>query len=182
MIFIKRMVLVITVCVLLIPCLGYSEVLECPNFTGYVYDYANVISASDEILINAYAEAADSIGAGQVIVVAVNSLCGMTAADYSLELFNSWGIGRANVNDGLLILLAPNERSVRLCTGSGIDMQVTDEDCGTLIEEFALQKLANNEFSAGMVSLTKAACLKLVFERSLLFDDKEMIKAVVSGI
>ena len=176
---IKKIGVFMLLLLFVVPVACSAEVLECPEFSGYVYDYANVIAASDEVLINLYAEAVDNIKAGQVIVVTVDSLSGMTAADYGLELMNTWGIGRANVNDGLLILLAPNERRIQICTGSGIDTQVTDDDCGTLIDEFALQQLANNDFSAGIVSLTKAACLKLVFERNPLFDDKEMLEAVM---
>ena len=176
---IKKIGVFMLLLLFVVPVACSAEVLECPEFSGYVYDYANVISASDEVLINFYAEAVDNIEAGQVIVVTVDSLSGMTAADYSLELFNSWGIGRANVNDGLLILFAPRDGEIYLCTGSGIDTQITDEDCGTLIDEFALQKLIKGDYSAGMVSLTKAACLKLVVERNPLFDDKEMLEAVV---
>lgn len=177
-----RLAQLLVMVVLSIPNLAYSEVLERPKFNGYVYDYANVITASDEIMINAYAETVENIGAGQVVAVTVNSLSGMNSADYGLELFNSWGIGHADINDGLLILLAPNERSIQICTGLGIDTQITDEECGALIDEFALQRLRENEFSTGMLLLAKAACLKLVLERSPMFDDAEMLIEIAMGM
>lgn len=177
---IKRIIQLLVLLLLLVPSIGCADVIARPEFNGYVYDYSNVISASDEMMINAYAATVESMGAGQIIVVTVDSLSGMTAADYGLELFNSWGIGRAEVNDGLLIMLAPNERYVQICTGSGIDNLVTDEECGILIDEFAIPFFSKNEFSKGMLYLTKATCIELALERSTLFDDKEMIKSVIA--
>lgn len=175
----KRIALIIALLLFFFPTIGSAEVLKCPTFTGYVYDYANVLSASDEVLINNYAEVTEDIGVGQVIVVTVNTLSGMTAEEYGLELMNTWGIGRADINDGLLILLAPNERYVQICTGSGIDTQITNDECGELIDKFALSYLGNNEFSEGIRILTKAACIELAFERSTLFDDARIITEIL---
>ena len=174
----RRIVQVIMLLAFFLPRISYADVLERPAFTGYVYDYGDVLTSSDETLMNNYARTTEDIGAGQVIVVTVESLSGMTAAEYGLELMNAWGIGRAGINDGLLILLALNERYVQICTGSDIDTQITDDECGLLIDEFALSYLANNEFSKGVMELTKASCLELVFERSALFDDKRMIEKI----
>ena len=152
-----------------------TRVLEQPKeFSDYVYDYANVISAPDASMINEYAKITELIGAGQVIVVTVKTLSGMTAEDYAFELFNSWGIGSAKDNDGILILFAPNERSIQITTGSGIDTQITNQDCGMLLDNFAIPYLAKNEFSDGLLSLAKATCTELVLDRCILFADPEM--------
>ena len=154
----------------------YAEVLEKPLSFSYVFDYADVISTSDEYLISLYAMTADNAQAAQVIVVTVNSLSGMSAADYATDMINSWGIGRAGVNDGILILLAPNERVIQLETGSGINMQISGERCGQLIDDYAIELLASNRFSEGLVRLTKAVCLEAVLKRAPLFDEPDLIR------
>ena len=174
----RRILVAVLLSLCVIPFVAFAS-SNAPSFSGYVYDYANVISSADELMINVYAKSAEDIGAGQVIVVTVDSLQGMDAADYALQLFNSWGIGRAGINDGLLILFAPNERHIHMATGSGIDTQITNEDCGMLLDRYAVPLLAKNDFSAGLLSLTKATCLKLVFERSALFDDSDMIQDIL---
>ena len=154
----------------------YAEVLEKPSTFSYVFDYADVISTSDEYLISLYAMTAYNAQAAQVVVVTVNSLSGMNASDYATEMINSWGIGRADVNDGILILLAPNERLIQLGTGSGIEMQITGERCGQLIDDYAIELLASNRFSEGLVRLTKAVCLEAVLRRAPLFDEPDLIR------
>ena len=154
----------------------YAEVLEKPLSFSYVFDYADVISTSDEYLISLYAMTADNAQAAQVIVVTVNSLSGMSASDYATEMINSWGIGRAGVNDGILILLAPNERIIQLETGSGINMQLSGERCGQLIDDYAIELLASNRFSEGLVRLAKAVCLEAVLKRAPLFDEPDLIR------
>ena len=174
----RRLLVAVMLSLCVIPFVAFAS-SNAPSFSGYVYDYANVISSADELMINVYAKSAEDIGAGQVIVVTVDSLQGMDAADYASQLFNSWGIGKAGINDGLLILLAPNEKRIQMATGSGIDTQITNEDCGMLLDRYAVPLMAENDFSAGLLSLTKATCLKLIFERSTLFDDSKMIQDIL---
>lgn len=162
----------------LFPYTALASIPERPYFTGYVYDYAQVISASDELLINNYSKTTHNADAGQVIVVTVDSLDNLPIENYALQLFNSWGIGSAEKSDGILILFAPTERQVQLTTGSGIDDQFTGEDCGNLIDMYGIPLMAKNKFSEGIVSLTKSVCIKCCLDRSPLFDDIEMLLTI----
>lgn len=81
----KRVVLLaLTILLLCSNC--YAEVLEKPSTFSYVFDYADVISTSDEYLISLYAMTAYNAQAAQVVVVTVNSLSGMNASDYATEM------------------------------------------------------------------------------------------------
>lgn len=178
----KRMLqLLIAVIVFACPSFASAGVLEKPGFFSYVYDYANVISASDEYLISTYAQSVDALGVAQVITVTVESLSQMDDAEYCTQLMNTWGIGRATQNDGVLLLLAPNERRIRIGTGSGINKQLSNEVCGILIDKYAIPSLSVNEFSSGMVSLVKATCAEVMIERHPIFDDKNMIIELLSN-
>jgi len=60
-------------------------------------------------------------------------------------------------------------------TGSGIDKQITEDEIGYLIDQYAIPAMISGDYSGGMRSLTKAVCLKATLERSPLFDDRDMI-------
>lgn len=178
-----KRVLQVLIAMIVIACPSFAcaGVPEKPDFFSYVYDYANVISASDEYLISTYAQSVDTLGVAQLIAVTVESLTDMDDAEYCTQLMNTWGIGRATTNDGILILLAPNERRIRIGTGSGIDKQLSDDMCGMLLDKYAIPFLAENEFSSGMVSLVKATCAKVMIEKHPIFDDKDMITELLSN-
>ena len=87
----------------------------------YVADYANVLSdltKSDIISANVDMEAQCS--GAQIVVVTVKSLEGMYSDEYAMTLFNSWGVGNAEENNGMLLLVAPSENRAWLTVGIGI--------------------------------------------------------------
>ena len=155
-----------------------AEALPKPDFFGYVYDYANVIDTSDEYLIDKYAEIVDRSETATVIVVTVETLNDMDSEEYASEIFNTWGIGRQPVDDGVLILLAPNERKIQITTGNGIAAKISGDECGRIIDEFSIEKLSVNRFSEGMKELTKAMCIKVMLVNSALFDDMDLVEQV----
>lgn len=171
----KRILSVLLLGILCLSNCALADIVEKPVFSGYVYDYANVISASNEVLINQYCSVADDTNAAQVITLTVNTLSGMDDADYAAQVMNQWGIGSTMQNNGILILLAPNERKIRIATGSGIDNQLTGEDCGYLLDRYAIGYLTKDRFSDGLLSLSKAVCLEMVLKRVPLFDDMELL-------
>ena len=174
----KSYIISIILIALLLPCHVLAEILPKPEFFEYVYDYANVINEADEELIKIYANSVNAMGAGVIVTLTVESLNGMDAQNYGEELFNTWGIGSSETNDGLLILLAPNERRIQMITGLGIEFQMTEDICGEIIDTYAIDKLAANQFSAGMRDIVKATCVKMALMRSQLFDDFQFISSV----
>ena len=170
---------ILLLCILLLfPVTAIAGIPDRPMHQGYVYDYADVLSASDELLMNDYSETVDKLGAGQVVIVTVKTLDGQSSEDYGLELFNSWEIGSQSKNDGILILLAPNERRIQITLGEGIDDFISNEECGSLINMFSVPYLSQNQFSEGICSLTKAVCIRLCLDRIPMFDSIEMIMLI----
>ena len=70
-----------------------------------------------------------------MVVATVASLNGTTVEDFATCLGNRWGIGRKGKNDGILILVAPNERRVRVATGTGIEKLLSDEKAKAVIDQ-----------------------------------------------
>lgn len=178
----KKILIMLLLVMCVLPGNATADIVEKPVFFGYVYDYANVISASNEILMNQYCSVADSTKAAQVITVTVDTLSGMDIADYATEVINQWGIGDTVLNNGIVILLAPNERMIQIATGNGIDNQITGDDCGHLLDKYAIDYLAKNDFSEGLLLLSKAVCLEAVIKSVPLFDDAELLSELLEMI
>ena len=98
-----------------------------PRPEGPVYDGANIIPDVDERLLDARLRAYNESTGRALIVATVPSLGNETIETYAETLFNDeWGIGGAETDQGLLLLVAPTERKVRIETGYGLQPYVTD--------------------------------------------------------
>lgn len=87
------------------------------------------------------------------------------AYDFSLQLFNYWGIGDKDTNTGLLLFLARRSREVQLITGSGLEGIMTDYACGEILDE-ALPYLKNNQYDAGILRIVREVEIRLMEEKN----------------
>ena len=86
---------------------------QFPALTGRVVDNANILSSQTEADLTAKLEKLETSTGRQLVVVTLPSLQGYEIEDYGYQLGRAWKIGRAAENDGTLLIVAPNERSVR---------------------------------------------------------------------
>lgn len=75
---------------------------------------------------------------------------GRDVADFSRDLFNAWGIGRKGYNDGVAILIAPNERKTRIAVGLGLEKTLTDPVCQEIIDKAMLPSFQAGDFERGV--------------------------------
>lgn len=101
------------------------------------------------------------------MVVTVPTLGGQRIEDYGLGLGRHWGVGRAGHDDGILLLVAPNERQVRIEVGYGLERKVPDELAGQIMREHLLPAFRDNRMQDGI--LAGAAAIRDV----LLAGDKQ---------
>ena len=148
-----------------------------PEQFAHVFDYADVISARDEAHIASYCDDLNKMTKAAVVCVTVNSLEGMGIRDFAFELMNSWGIGDAERNDGVLLLLAAGDREIALEVGSGLD-RLLDSDTSDAIFDICIHSFSKGDYSNGMRELALTTCLTLIKKQTLLFDDPEIVRAV----
>ena len=99
---------------------------EFPALTGRVVDNANIIPDAQEAALSAKLEALETQSQRQLVVVTVPSLQGYEISDYGYRLGREWGLGDAERNDGAILLVAPEERKVRIEVGYGLEPYLTD--------------------------------------------------------
>jgi uncharacterized protein len=115
-----------------------------PKLTGRVVDQAHLLTPAQVADITSKSEALEAQSGRQFVVATVNSLEGYPIEDYAYRLGRAWGIGQKDKDDGVLLLVAPNERKVWIATGYGAGAFMTDAMSGIIIRENVLPHFKQN--------------------------------------
>jgi len=127
-----------------------SAALHYPSPTGYVTDAANVLDAPSHQELESRLAAFEKSTSIEIAVATVPSLEGEEIESYAVELFKQWGIGKKGKNNGLLILVAPNEHKTRIEVGYGLEPILPDGLCGQIIRERMIPHFKNNDYAGGL--------------------------------
>jgi uncharacterized protein len=134
---------------LAVPALAFVEKTE----EFYVADYAGVLrQATKEYILSANKELYAETG-GQIVVVTVQYLDGYYSDEYALQLFNDWGVGDAERNNGMLLLLATMEGKAWLTQGAGIANDFTDSYINELLDRYFWKDFDGGDFDAAVNKL-----------------------------
>jgi uncharacterized protein len=132
-----------------------------PPLTGRVVDLANVLSPESEAKLAAESEALEARTGHQFVVATVPDLQGYEIEDYGYQLLRTWGIGRKDKNDGVIFLVAPSERRVRIEVGYGLEPVLTDALSSVILQERVLPRFRDGQMEAGVVSGAEAVMQQL---------------------
>ncbi len=130
--------------------------LTFPPLTGRVVDAAHVLAAGTLAALDAKLAAQEAKATDQLVVATVPSLQGTSIEDYANRLFRTWQIGQAKKNNGVLLLVAPNERKVRIEVGYGLEGILTDAVSATIIRNAIVPAFKSGDMAAGIVKGTDA--------------------------
>lgn len=117
-----------------------------------VYDGANIISDGEEELLNAQLSDYYRTTARTIFVATVPSLDGEEIEPYAQELAERWDIGGAETENGLLFLVAPNERRMRIHTARGLQERMTDIMSGRIIRDVVTPRFKAEDYSGGIAA------------------------------
>jgi uncharacterized protein len=127
-----------------------------PPLTGRVVDDAHVLSPQVQRQLTDKLETLEASTGRQLVVATVPSLQGYPIEDYGYQLGRSWGIGQKGKNDGVILLVAPTERKVRIEVGYGLEPILTDALSSVIIQSQILPKFREGDLSGGVVDGTNA--------------------------
>ena len=123
-----------------------------PKLTGRVVDQAGLLTPAQVVDITSKSEALEQASGRQFVVATVNSLEGRTIEDYGYRLGRAWGIGQEQKDDGVILLVAPNERKVRIETGYGARVFLTDAVSSVIIREAIIPRFKAGDMGDGIVA------------------------------
>jgi uncharacterized protein len=128
--------------------------LHFPPLTGRVVDEANLLSADARARITGWLADFERQSGRQLVVATVKSLQGVPIEDYGYRLGRAWGIGEKDKNTGAILLVAPNERTVRIEVGYGLEGELTDAASRVIIERDILPAFREGKFEQGIMAGT----------------------------
>jgi uncharacterized protein len=121
-----------------------------PALTGRVVDDANLLSQADREQLDADLKALEDKSSDQLVVVTLPSLQNFSIEDFGYQLGRHWGIGTKQLNNGVLLIVAPNERKVRIEVGRGLEPILTDALSKVIIETSILPRFRAGDFAGGI--------------------------------
>lgn len=124
--------------------------MSFPALTGRVVDGAQVLSPDARAALEAKLAAQEARTTDQFVVATVSSLEGTSVEDYANRLFRFWKLGQADKDNGVLLLVAPTERRVRIETGYGLEGVLPDAVASTIIQTAVLPAFRTGDFAGGV--------------------------------
>lgn len=154
--------LIILVVLLLFPTLLLAA--NYPSSEGYVNDFAGLMdSETKQKLVELTRDLEAKTGA-ELAIVSVKSLQGKDIETYSNEIFKQWEIGKAKEDNGVLLLVALNERKVRIEVGYGLEGVLPDGKTGRILDERVLPYFKENQYAEGLYAGAQAIAAEIYRE------------------
>lgn len=121
-----------------------------PPLTGRVVDQANILTADARATLDQKLKAHEDKTSDQIVVATIRSLEGYEIADYANRLFRQWKLGQAKTNNGVLVLVAPSDRKIRIEVGYGLESALTDAVSRVIIAGAIAPKFKQGDFAGGL--------------------------------
>jgi uncharacterized protein len=128
---------------------AWAAMPESPQ--GWVSDFAGILAEDTRNQISGLIDEVKRSTGAEIAVVTVSSLEGMRVEEYAVRLFEKWGIGEKGKDNGLLFLVAPNERKTRIEVGYGLEPVITDGRAGDIIRETVLPFFKAGDYGQGIL-------------------------------
>jgi len=135
-----------------------------PALSGRVVDQADLLTPATEAAITAKLAALETGTGDQLVVVTLNSLQDYEIEDYGYRLGRAWGIGQSETDSGALLIVAPNERKVRIEVGYGLEPVLTDAMSSHIIQTDILPAFRDGGFERGISSGVDAIVTQLTLD------------------
>lgn len=160
---------IIFVCVFfLILCAPVYVFAGFPQVAGFVTDDARIIDAHTRQQLEDRLQLYERESGNEVVVVTVSTLDGMPIETYAVRLFEFWGIGKSSNDNGVLLLIAPMDREMRIEVGYGLEGVVTDYQSRSIITDILAPAFRAENYGEGIVSAVDALIALIDSDPSLI--------------
>lgn len=143
--------------------IGFAQNFQVPLLSGPVVDQADVLSSSQEQTLAGYISQARSQGGPQIQVLIVRDLSGITIEEASIKVVDAWKLGSKKTDDGILLLIAPKERRLRIEVGRGLEGAITDLLSRRVIDQVIGPRFRTGDYAGGILQGIQA--LQMILRR-----------------
>lgn len=137
--------------------LGFGQPIErIPNpraaYGGWVVDIAGVLNDLQKARLNTLITQLEQETGAEIAVVVIRKTQGATPKEYATELFNRWGVGKRGADNGVLMLVALQDRRVEVETGYGMEGILPDGLVGAILDEAVIPHFRRGNYAEGIIS------------------------------
>jgi uncharacterized protein len=133
-----------------------QQELTFPRLSGRVVDEAGMLGPEAEAALGRELEDHERATGEQAVVATLRSLQGRTVEEFANRLFREWRLGGTEKDDGVLLVVAPRERKVRIEVGYGLEGVLTDAASATIIQSVVLPRFRTGDMEGGILAGTRA--------------------------
>jgi len=150
-----------TLAVFAIASAAFAAVPKFPALSGRVVDDAHILSSATTEKLDTELANLEAQTGRQLVVATIPDLQGHEIEDYGYQLGRFWQLGRKGVNDGAILLVAPNEHKVRIEIGYGLEPVLTDALSSVILQEKVLPQFKQGRMEQGVVDGAEALIAQL---------------------
>ena len=132
------------------------QALDIPPFTGWVVDHAQLLSPSASAQLSEQLRTHEQKTGNQVAVLTLPSLEGESVEEAAQRVFVQWGLGKKGTDNGVLLLVVPKDRKVRIHVGYGLEGALTDVKASRIIRYEIVPRFRAGDFSGGVAAGVQA--------------------------
>ncbi len=129
-----------------------GHALDVPRLTGYVNDFAGMITPQAKAAIEQELRAFEQSDSTQIVIVTISSLEDEALEPYSIRVAEAWKIGQKGKDNGIIILVAKQERKIRIEVGRGLEGRLTDLMAGRIIDLVIKPRFKRGDFDSGFIA------------------------------
>lgn len=137
------------------------SMLKIPAATGYVNDFAGVISSANKSTLDSYLKELDKKTGAEVAVVTLPSLKGNSIEDVALDIGRKWGVGKKGKDNGIVILVATGDKKMRIEVGYGLEGVINDGKAGRIRDDYMIPFFRQGDMEKGIINGTIAAASEI---------------------
>jgi len=156
--------------------IGFCEEVNSQNYTGYVNDYANVLSIETKTKFTALSAEIENKTTSQLALLTIDTTSPLDIETYAVKLFEKWGIGQKGKNNGVLILVAVKDRQVRIEVGYGLEGAIPDALAKNIIEKSMVPFFKNGDYNAGVLQGAAVISKLIASEYNIEISELDSIK------
>ncbi len=140
--------ILILILLFFLPCTAYP--LDVPPLRGHVNDYARILSPATVQELEEQLSEFERSDSTQIVVLTIPTLAGENLEEYSIKVAETWKIGQKGVDNGAVLLIAKDERKVRIEVGRGLEGRLTDLVSGRIVRGEIVPRFKQGDFDGGV--------------------------------
>ncbi|MFC2133439.1 TPM domain-containing protein [Bacteroidota bacterium] len=137
-------------------CFSNTLATDVPYLMGRINDYAGIISDEAKLELDQILREHEMETSNQIVILTILSLEDEILENFANDVFNTWGIGQKGKDNGVLLLVSLNDKKIRIEVGYGLEGELTDAECSSIIRNEMAPNFRRGDYSRGITSAVRS--------------------------